>query len=209
MGKNRIAVFASGRGSNFKNILDKTLNGYIPAKIELLVTDKYDTGASNIAQINQIAVKVFSPKEFPSKVELNKQMLKDLIEHRITHIVLAGYLKLIGAEIVRRFENKILNIHPALLPSFGGKGMYGSYVHQAVFEHGTKVSGVTVHLVNEKYDTGPIVLQKCVDISDLQSAEEIAQKVLHIEHEIYPTAVKLLVEDKLKITNRRVEILGD
>lgn len=209
MENNRIAVFASGRGSNFKSILEKTLSGYIPAKIKLLITDKNDAGAINIAHANQIPVRVFSPKEFPDKSVLHSQMLNHLVDCQITHIILAGYLKLISTEIVREFENKILNIHPALLPSFGGKGMYGHHVHEAIYDHGCKVSGVSVHLVNEKYDTGPIVAQKCVSIEDVQSADEIAQRVLEIEHEIYPFAVKALVENRLKLHGRRVEILGE
>ncbi len=209
MDRNRIAVFASGRGSNFKNILDRTLSGYIPAKIILLITDQYNAGAIETARANQIQVRVFSPKEFPDKSVLHSQMLDYLLECQITHIVLAGYLRLIGLEIVRRFENKIINIHPALLPSFGGKGMYGHHVHEAVYNHGCKVSGVTVHLVNEKYDAGSIVTQKCLSIDDVQSADELARRVLKIEHEIYPFAVKILVENRIKFHGRRVEILGE
>ena len=136
-------------------------------------------------------------------------MLQTLIKFEVDYIVLAGYLKLIGANIVKEFSNKILNIHPALLPSFGGKGMYGKHVHQAVYDHGVKVSGATVHLVNEIYDAGSIVIQKACSIEGLQSPKEIAHKVLELEHEIYPQAVKLLVENKLKIIERRVEILGE
>jgi len=204
----RLAVFASGRGSNFEKILEKIKDGYIPAKISLLITDKYTAGAIEIAENNQIPVKVYSTKEFPDKSELHSQMLQLLLDHKITHIILAGYMKLISSDIVHHYENKILNIHPALLPSFGGKGMYGHYVHAAIFEHGAKVSGATVHLVNEKYDMGPIVIQKCVDISQAKSPDEIAQTVLNVEHEIYPIAVKLLVENRLKINDRRVEIQG-
>ena len=209
MTENRIAVFASGTGSNFKNILEKTIEGLIPAKIVILVTDNHNAGAIQIARDHNIPVRVFSKNDFLNREDLNVQMLNSLKEYSVQYIVLAGYLKLIGANIVKEFNNKILNIHPALLPSFGGKGMYGEYVHQAVFDQGVKVSGATVHLVNEIYDAGSIVLQKAISIEGLDSPKEIAREVLKIEHEIYPNAVKLLVENRLKFNENRVEISGE
>ena len=209
MTENRIAVFASGAGSNFKNILEKTSEGFIPAKIVLLVTDNYSAGAIEIAKSHNIPVKVFSKNNFLNREELNVQLLNKLKDMDVDFIVLAGYLKLIGSNIVKEYSNKILNIHPALLPSFGGKGMYGKHVHQAVFEHGVKVSGATVHLVNEIYDAGSIVLQKAISIEGINSPEKIAENVLKVEHEIYPKAVKLLVENRLNVIKNRVEILGE
>ena len=209
MTKNRIAVFASGTGSNFKNILEQSKKGLFKAKIVLLVTDNLNAGAIQTARSNSIPVKIFSKNDFVNREELNVQMLNTLKEYKVDIIVLAGYLKLIGKNIVSQYNNKILNIHPALLPSFGGKGMYGHHVHQAVYDYGVKVSGATVHLVNENYDDGAIVLQKTCSIEGLTSPEEIAKRVLKIEHEIYPLAVKLLVEDRLKFKGRRVEIEGD
>ena len=209
MTENRIAVFASGTGSNFKNILETIEKGLIPAKISILVTDNHNAGAIQIAHDHSIPVKVFSKNDFISREEIDTQMLHTLKKFEVDYIVLAGYLKLVGANIVKEFSNKILNIHPALLPAFGGKGMYGKHVHQAVFDHGVKVSGATVHLVNEIYDAGSIVIQKSCSIEGLNSPQDIARKVLKIEHEIYPQAVKLLVEKRLKISERRVEILGE
>ncbi len=209
MTENRIAIFASGTGSNFKNILEKISEGLVPAKIVILVTDNHNAGAIQIARNLNIPVKVFSKKDFLSREDLNVQMLNTLQEYSVKYIVLAGYLKLIGANIVKEFRNKILNIHPALLPSFGGKGMYGKNVHQAVFDHGVKVSGATVHLVNEIYDAGSIVLQKACSVDGLISPDEIAKEVLKVEHEIYPQAVKLLVENRLNVNGKRVEIVGD
>jgi len=209
MTENRIAVFASGTGSNFKEILEKTEKGLIPAEIVILVTDNHNAGAIQTARDHNIPVKVFSKKDFLNRENLNAQMLHTLKEFKVEYIVLAGYLKLIGSNIVKEFNNKILNIHPALLPSFGGKGMYGKHVHQAVYDHGVKISGATVHLVNEIYDAGFIVIQKACSIEELNSPQEIASNVLKIEHEIYPQAVKLLVEKRLKINERRVEILGE
>jgi phosphoribosylglycinamide formyltransferase 1 len=209
MTENRIAIFASGTGSNFKNILEKISEGLISAKIVILVTDNHNAGAIQIARHHNIPVKVFSKKDFLSREDLNVQMLNTLEEYTVKYIVLAGYLKLIGANIVKEFNNNILNIHPALLPSFGGKGMFGKHVHQAVFDHGVKVSGATVHLVNEIYDAGSIVMQKTCSIEGLNSPQHIANEVLKVEHEIYPQAVKLLVENRLKVNGKRVVILGD
>ncbi len=208
MTENRIAIFASGTGSNFKNIVEKTKEGLIPAKIVILVTNNHNAGAIQIAHDHNIPVKVFSKNDFLNREDLNIQMLSTLKEFSVEYIVLAGYLKLIGANVVQEFNNKILNIHPALLPSFGGKGMYGKNVHQAVFDHGVKVSGATVHLVNEIYDAGSIVLQKSCSVEGLNSPQEIAYEVLKVEHEIYPQAVKLLVENRLKVYKRRVEVFG-
>lgn len=209
MAENRIAIFASGTGSNFKNIIEKSSDGFIPATIALLITDNYTAGAIEIAKNLNIPVKVFSKKDFLNREELNVQLLNTLKDMRIGYIVLAGYLKLIGANIVKAYSNKILNIHPALLPAFGGKGMYGSNVHAAVYQQGVKVSGATVHLVNEIYDAGSIVLQKAISIENLTSPEEIAKNVLKIEHEIYPIAIKLLVENRLRVVGKRVEIVGE
>lgn len=205
----RLAVFASGRGSNFQAILKQIQQGIIPATVGLCVTNNPNAGVIQIARENEIPVKICSPKDYPDSKSYNDDILSALIESEIEYIILAGYLKLIGMQIVDRFSNKIVNIHPALLPSFGGKGMYGHHVHDAVFTRGVKFSGATVHLVNNEYDAGPIVLQKVVSIEDAKSPEEIAERVLKIEHEIFPQAVKLLVEDKLEVDGLRVKIRGE
>jgi formyltetrahydrofolate-dependent phosphoribosylglycinamide formyltransferase len=209
MEKKRLAVFASGRGSNFRAILDQIKNGSIPADVVLCLTNNPAAGAIDIAKSNHIPVSVIVPKNFPDSIAYNDAILKELLSARVDYIVLAGYLKLIGQQIIAAYPNRIINIHPALLPAFGGKGMYGHHVHQAVLESGAKVSGVTVHLVNSEYDAGPIVLQQSVAIDDLNSADEIAARVLEIEHKIYAQAVKLLVEDRLIIQGLRIRIMGE
>ena len=205
----RIAVFASGRGSNFQAILEQIKKGFIPASIELCITNNPEAGIIEIAEANGIPVKIYPPKDYSDSQAFNQAILTALIEAEIDYIILAGYLKLIGRQIVDRYNNKIINIHPALLPSFGGKGMYGHHVHEAVFNRGVKLSGATVHLVNNEYDAGPIVLQKSVSIEDAISDEEIAKRVLKIEHEIFPQAVKLLIEDRLEVNGVRVTIKGE
>ena len=205
----RIAVFASGRGSNFQAILEQIKKGFIPASIELCITNNPEAGIIEIAEENGVPVKICPPKDYSDSHAFNQAILTALIEAEIDYIILAGYLKLIGRQIVDRYSNKIINIHPALLPSFGGKGMYGHHVHEAVFNRGVKLSGATVHLVNNEYDAGPIVLQKSVSIEDAISDEEIAKRVLKIEHEIFPQAIKLLVEDRLEVNGARVTIKGE
>jgi phosphoribosylglycinamide formyltransferase-1 len=209
MEKKRLAVFASGRGSNFRAILEQIQNGFIPAEVVLCITNNPAAGVIDIAKSNHIPVCIIIPKNFPDSTVFNDAILKELLSVKVEYIVLAGYLKLIGKQIIAAFPNRIINIHPALLPAFGGKGMYGHHVHQAVFDSGVKVSGATVHLVNSEYDAGPIVLQQSVAIGDLNSAEEIAERVLEIEHRIYARAVKLMVEGRLCIQGRRIQITGD
>ncbi|MFQ5583647.1 MAG: phosphoribosylglycinamide formyltransferase, partial [Calditrichia bacterium] len=127
-----------------------------------------------------------------------------LAEYNVNYIILAGYVKKIPDNLIDQYQNRIVNIHPALLPAFGGKGMYGMHVHRAVFESGAQYSGVTVHLVNNEYDAGPILLQKVVDIHDCQSPEEIASRVLAVEHRVFPDALKILLEKNIEIRGKRV-----
>lgn len=206
MSKKLLAVFASGRGSNFEAILEKIESGDIPAVVGLCITNNPQAGVIEIASSRKIPVKVIQPKEFPDKKSYNDAILRELQSANIDYIILAGYLKMVGSQIVDHYSNKILNIHPALLPSFGGQGMYGHHVHEAVFERGVKYSGVTIHLVNNEYDAGPIVLQEPVDIRDVTSPDEIAGRVLQTEHQLFPQAVKLLVEERLEVKGSRVRI---
>jgi len=209
MEKKRLAVFASGRGSNFEAILKKIREQYIPATVELCITNNPDAGVIGLASKHGIPIKILVPKTFSDSYAYDEAILKELIAARIDYIILAGYLKMIGPQIVERYSNKIINIHPALLPAFGGKGMYGHHVHQAVFDRGVKYSGVTIHLVNKEYDAGPIVLQEVVPVDGINSAQEIAEKVLMVEHRVFPRAVKWLVEDRLQVNGSRVRIKGD
>lgn len=200
----KIAVFVSGRGSNLSALLNyPDLINLI--EIVAVVSDKIDCKAFEIAR--EFGIKTFSIGQENGKVNQNDitSILKKL---EVDFIVLAGYLKLIPNELIEKFENKIVNIHPALLPSFGGKGMYGSYVHRAVFNSSAKVSGATVHMVDKTYDTGKIIAQKCVDISDVKNPEEIAERVLKIEHQLLPEVVKAFAENRVKIESERITIIN-
>jgi phosphoribosylglycinamide formyltransferase-1 len=201
-----IAVFASGRGSNFQAILSAIDAGLLPARITVLISNKSDAGALDIARARRIQTSHLSQKMFPSEEALAEAMLNVLSQQRAELLVLAGYLKKIPLQVIRRYRNRIVNIHPALLPLFGGAGMYGHFVHEAVIASGMKVSGATVHIVDEKYDRGPIVMQKTVEIIQEDTPDLLAAKVLKIEHEIYPLALKAFAEGKIKIEGRKAWI---
>lgn len=198
----KIAIFVSGRGSNLNAILNyPEFNNLL--EVAAVVSDKTNCKAFEIA--NKFGIKNFVMGEGEGKINQN-EITKVLKELGIDFIVLAGYLKLIPKELVEYFENRIINIHPALLPSFGGKGMFGINVHRAVFNSSAKVSGATVHFVDTTYDTGKIIAQKCVDISDVNNPEEIAERVLKIEHQLLPEVVKAFAENRIKIESGRVVI---
>lgn len=193
-----IAVFASGRGSNFKSIFENTSKEKI--RICALVSDKKDCGAVEFAIQNEIPIFLVSNKNQTGFFDYEGLILQ-LKKIPVDLIVLAGFLKMIPGFFIDEFEEKIINIHPALLPDFGGKGMYGMNVHKAVFESAAKVSGATVHFVDKIYDHGKIIAQKSVDITDLNSPEEIAERVLKIEHELLPFVVEKFAEKKIVVNN--------
>ena len=201
-----IAVFASGRGSNFQAILNAIDAGILPARIVVLISNTSDAGAIEIAHANNISTKHLSQKMFSSEEALANAMLEVLEKNHAEFIALAGYLKKIPLQVIRQYRNRIANIHPALLPLFGGEGMYGHRVHEAVIANSEKVSGATVHLVDEEYDHGPIVLQKTVAILPDDTPETLAEKVLKIEHEIFPLALKAFAEGRVKIEGTKVWI---
>lgn len=209
MDKLRIAILASGRGSNFEAILKNILSGKLMAEIVVVISNKKSAGALEIARNHGIPAYFVSAKQFPEQQDFDNEILKILEKHKANFIALAGYLKKLSPKIVRKYKNKILNIHPALLPSFGGKGMYGHHVHEAVLNYGCKVSGVTVHLVDESYDTGPPVIQRCVPVKDDDTPDTLAARVLKVEHQVYAEAIRYFAEGRVKIEGRRVKILPE
>lgn len=198
-----LAVFVSGRGSNLKAVLESE---YLKKLISVVavISDKPHCAAFEIAAENNITTFFIDKEE--ANVAFGKLIIW-LKSNNVELIVLAGFLKLIPAFFVNEFRNKIINIHPALLPSFGGKGMYGMNVHKAVFQSSAKISGPTVHFVDDHYDSGTIIAQKCVDISGVKSPEEIAEKVLKAEHEILPLVIKKIAEDKVIRKDNRIIVL--
>lgn len=198
----RIAVFVSGRGTNLQAILNsKGLKNKIV--VAAVFSDKQNCPAFSIAEDHDIPTFSLGMGEDSISFEELECFLKDL---SIDLIVLAGFLKLIPANVIKAFENKIINIHPALLPKFGGQGMFGLNVHKAVFQSSDKISGATVHFVNEEYDKGLIIAQEKVDISNAFSPEEIASTVLYAEHKILPFVIGKFAEGNVKIENNKVVI---
>ncbi|RLM74339.1 phosphoribosylglycinamide formyltransferase, chloroplastic [Panicum miliaceum] len=190
--RKRLAVFVSGGGSNFRAIHEPALAGAVRGDVVALVTDKPE-----YARSNGIPVVVFpKSKSAPEGVSV-PELLHTLREHEVDFVLLAGYLKLIPAELVREYPRSILNIHPSLLPAFGGKGYYGLKVHKAVVASGARYSGPTVHFVDEHYDTGKTLAQRVVPVFADDTPELLAARVLHEEHQVYVEAVAALCEDRI------------
>lgn len=197
-----LAVFVSGRGSNLRAVLESpALKNLI--EVKAVVGDKLECPAFDIAKNFSIPVFTVGKKEGFISFDDLISVLKNL---KVELIVLAGFLKLIPENFVKTFSNNIINIHPALLPSFGGSGMYGMNVHRAVFESSAQVSGASVHFVDETYDTGRIIAQRCVDISDVKTPEEIAERVLRIEHQLLPYVIEKIALGKVFVENNRVRV---
>jgi len=194
--KKNLAIFASGSGTNFINIYNNTKANKIKGSISLLVSNNKNCGAVKFAMKNNINIFIYNDNLFP-KDSNNLILIKKLVFHGIDLIVLAGYLKKISIKLIKVFNNKIINIHPSLLPKFGGKGFYGINVHKAVFESNEKETGATIHFIDSSYDTGPILLQEKFFIKKEYSIEDIATKVLELEHKIYPRAIKYFCLDKI------------
>lgn len=203
----RLAIFASGRGSNFKAILAAIQAGTLDAKVVLLISDQPQAGALQTAAQAGIPAKIITPNAFATNGDYGKALLQALSECDSNFVVLAGFLRMIPAAVIKAFSGCIINIHPALLPGFGGKGMYGRRVHQAVLDYGCKVSGATVHLVDENYDTGKPLVQRCVPVYEDDTPESLAARVLEIEHQILPETLQLFAKDRVKIDDQRVRIL--
>ncbi|MCK5572299.1 MAG: phosphoribosylglycinamide formyltransferase [Bacteroidetes bacterium] len=194
----RIAVLGSGRGSNFQAILSAIQQERIPAaRICLVISNNSSAGILDIARASSLPAIHLSQKQYHSEGQFVDALLSLLRRHDINLIVLAGYMKRLHSRVIDAYRNRILNIHPALLPKFGGEGMYGHHVHEAVIQAGETESGATVHLVDELYDHGPIVLQRTIPVTPEDTPESLAAKVLQIEHELYPEALRLIAEGTL------------
>lgn len=194
-----IAVFASGRGSNFQAILNAIHSGRLPASISLVVSNNSSAGALEIARAEGIPALHRSLRQFPTQDSFDDSLLAALESHRVDLIALAGYMKKLSSRIISLYKNRIVNIHPALLPAFGGPGMYGIHVHEAVLRSGAKVSGVTVHVVDEEYDHGLILAQETVRVEPGDTPESLAARVLTLEHDLYPRVLAAFAENRVRI----------
>ncbi len=204
----RIAVLVSGvgRGSNMQSIIDGCTSGRINGSVVLVIGTKDDAPAMDRARTAGIKTAVISPKEFSDTDQQDTHMLSVLQNANIDLVCLAGYMRLLGPKCVETYKNRIMNVHPALLPSFCGEGMFGHHVHEAVIARGARISGATVHFVDEKYDTGPIIVQAIVGVEDSDTPDTLAAKVLEVEHKAYPDAIALFAEDRLEVDGLRVKV---
>jgi len=199
--KRRIAVLASGRGSNFQAVIDAIGAGKIPATCIALITDNPKAYAIERAQKAQIPVKVVDFTSFPSREAYERALLAAMQEVHADLFVLAGYMRIVAPEVVRAFAGKMVNIHPALLPSF-----QGLHAQRQAWLYGVKVSGCTVHFVDETLDGGPIILQRTVPVLDDDDEDTLADRILEQEHIAFPEAIRLFCEDRLEIVGRKVLI---
>jgi phosphoribosylglycinamide formyltransferase-1 len=198
-----VVVFGSGRGSNFKAVLDAIADGSIPlAHIALVISNHATAGILEIARSHNIQALHISRKQFDMEETFVAALLETLRSHGTDLVVLAGYMKRLPPPVVHAYRNRIINIHPALLPRFGGDGMYGIHVHAAVLAAHETVSGATVHLVDEEYDRGPVLLQRTVPVLPDDTPVTLAARVLLVEHQLLPDAIRLFSEE-------RVDINGD
>lgn len=184
-----IAIFASGNGSNFQSIVDHIKIGKLDAKVGLLVCDKMGANVIERAKAEQIDYFAFNPKDYGSKAEFEQEIIGKLCEKEIDFIVLAGYMRLIGPTLLAEYEGRIINIHPSLLPAFPGKNA----IEQAL-EAGVRITGVTIHYVDEGMDTGPIIEQKAVEIEEGETLESLATKIHQVEHQFYPAVIQKLLK---------------
>ena len=202
----KIAVFASGSGSDFQSIIDANERERF-CEISLLVASKEGIYAIERAKKHGIDSIVRNKKDFASVEEMYEDIIAELNRRGVDYVVLAGYLSMLGENFVRAFPDRIINIHPSLIPSFCGKGFYGLNVHRAAIEYGVKISGLTVHFVDEHYDSGAIILQRAVEVKEDDTPESLQARILEEEHRALPEAVRLLTTGKIVKEGRKVKII--
>jgi len=202
--KLKTVVLLSGSGTTLQNLIDRVEKGELPIDIILVVSSREGVYGIERAKKHGIPVQTIARKQFDSWGDFNRALSQAMDDADPGLIVFAGFMSLFRPD--EKFYDRIVNVHPALIPSFCGKGMYGHHVHEAVIESGVKITGATVHFVDQNYDTGPIILQKPVDVLDDDTPDSLAERVQAAEREIYPQAIKLFAEKRLVIDGRRVKI---
>ncbi len=192
----KVAVFVSGGGSNLQSLINASKSGNLAARIVLVISNRDDAYGLERARREGIDTFVYNVKKYPDRAAAHKDLMEVIEHYDIEYIALAGYLKLIPKPLIRKYADKITNVHPALLPKYGGKGMYGHRVHEAVLKAGDTESGATIHIVDEIYDNGKILMQKKVPVNSDDTPDTLAARVLKVEHEIYPIALNNLITGK-------------
>ena len=202
MREEKLGILCSGRGSNLASIIEAIERGEIPAEIAVVIADKRDAYALERARAKGIPAVAVVYRDYAERADFERAMLDELQTHGVTLVILAGFMRILSPVFVHAYTGRILNIHPALLPSFPG-----AHAHRDALAYGVKVSGCTVHFVDEGMDSGPIILQASVPVTEDDTEETLAARVLEQEHRIFPEAIKLYVEDRLRTDGRRVHIL--
>jgi phosphoribosylglycinamide formyltransferase-1 len=202
----KIGVLISGSGTNLQSLIDNVEKGHIDGKITVVISNKADAYGLERAKKHNIKTVFVDQKDYEDSESYNEAVLKELKNCGVELVVLAGYLKILSCHFIETYRNRIINIHPSLIPSFCGKGYYGLKVHESAVNYGVKVSGATVHFVDEEADSGPIIIQETVKVDSTDTPEKLQKKVLKIEHKILPLAVKLFCEGRLDVVGRKVEI---
>jgi phosphoribosylglycinamide formyltransferase-1 len=200
-----IGVLVSGRGSNLQSIIDHKKQGELPAKIGCVISDVPEAFALERAKQENIPAYYIYPGNYKTRLseEQENEYIKCLNEHKVELVCLAGFMRILHSRFLQAFKGRIMNIHPALLPSFPGLN-----AQRQAFEYGAKISGATVHFVDEGIDTGPIIIQRAVEIREDDTLEETEKRILEIEHKIYPQAIKLFAQGRLIREGRKVKILA-
>jgi len=201
MRQKQIAVFLSGRGSNFRAIFEAVDEGRVKGHVDVVISDVFDAQGLSFARAHGIPCAVFQKSRNESRAEYFEKIIEELDRRKIDLIVLAGFMKVLSGNIIRRYRNRIINIHPALLPAFPGV-----HAQKQALEYGVKYSGCTVHFVDEGVDTGPIVIQEAVPVLEDDTEDTLSDRILEQEHRIFPRAVQLFCEDRLEVKGRRVFI---
>ncbi len=202
----KIGVLISGSGSNLQALIDNVGNGIINGEIAVVISNREHAYGLERARLNNIDAVFLNEKNYENFELFNESIINELKKRGVELVILAGYLKILSHKFIEEFKNKIINIHPSLIPSFCGKGYYGIKVHQAAINYGVKISGATVHFVDEGADTGPIILQEAVEVLDEDTADTLQKKVLNIEHRLLPLAVKMYCQGRLVLDGRKVMI---
>ncbi len=200
----RLAVLLSGSGTTLQNLIDRIATGRLAAEIAVVIASRADAGGLERARRARLPAVAVARKQFPDVQQFNDALHAELQRHAVDLIVLAGFLS--PFQLRQRYIGRVLNIHPALIPAFCGRGFYGEKVHRAVLDAGAKVSGCTIHFADDEYDHGPIVLQGVVPVLDDDTPETLAARVHAVENELYPEAIRLWGEGRLQVVGRRVRI---
>lgn len=201
----RLAVLISGGGTTLQNLIDRIAEGSLGANIAVVISSCRGAYGLERAANHGIPVATIARKNYLDIEAFNADIWREIRQHSVDLVVLAGFMSLL--HVPADYENRIMNVHPALIPAFCGKGMYGHHVHEKVINYGVRVTGATVHFVNEHYDNGPIILQETVPVLETDTADTLAERVQAKERELYPKAIQLFAEGRLIVEGRRVRIL--